>query len=114
MRQPQRQDHFAVRGGAEGVNAIELLADRLVVVDFAVYRQRLPATLAEDRLRAGIDIDDCQALVCQDGLGRGVYPAPVRAAVAHQPRLAQRHLPNYFQILAQVQHAENRAHPRIP
>ncbi len=80
----QRQDHFTVGAGLEGIAVAQLLAQRLVVVNFAVDRQNVGVRSVVQRLSAVVDVDDRQAFVSQNGFVAGVNAGPIRAAVAHQ------------------------------
>lgn len=54
----QRQNDFTVRAGLERVAVTVLGAQRLVVVNLTVNRQRVRFFLVIQRLCTGIDVDD--------------------------------------------------------
>ena len=80
----QRQDHFTVGAGLEGIAVAQLLAQRLVVVNFAVDRQNVGVRSVVQWLSAVVDVDDRQAFVSQNGLVAGLNAGPILAALAHQ------------------------------
>ena len=60
---------------------VEALAQDLVVVNFAVDGEGDGFVIGEDGLGAGVDADDREAFMDEDGVVGGVVAAPVRAAV---------------------------------
>lgn len=110
----QRVEHLAVRACREVVAAG--IAQRRVVVDLAVHREREAAVARPQRLRTRARIDDRQPLVRQDRALVRVHPAPVRPAVPLARRQIQRLPAKRGKRVArlQVEHSENRTHGGWP
>jgi len=68
----QRQDHFTVRAGLEGVAVAVLGAQRLMVIDFTVDSQRVRFFLVIQRLCTGVDVNNRQTFVSQNRFVAGV------------------------------------------
>ncbi len=68
----QRQDHFTVRTGLEGVAVAVLGAQRLMVIDFTVNSQRVRFFLVIQRLCTGVDVNNRQTFVSQNRFVAGV------------------------------------------
>ena len=68
----QRQDHFTVGTGLERVAIAVFGAQRLMVVDFTVYRQRVRFFLVIQRLCTGVDVNNGQTFVSQNRFIAGV------------------------------------------
>ena len=103
----QRQDHFTVRTGLEGVTVAVLGAQRLMVIDFTVDSQRVCFFLVIQRLRTGVDVNNGQPFVCQDGFIAGVNAGPVRAAMAHQAGQFECLFTQFACVSFNIQYAKN-------
>lgn len=78
----QRDDDFAVAVGFEIVWALELLAQDSVVVDFSIDGQGNGALVVDQWLGAGVDADDAQALMAEDGVVASPVAGPVGPTVS--------------------------------
>ena len=79
-------DHLGVAlRGERWPRALQLRAQLAVVVDLAVQDDDDRAVLVEDRLVAGLEVDDAQALDAEARAPAMMEPARVRAAVL-EPR----------------------------
>ena len=68
----ERQNHFTVRPGLEGVAVAVLGAQCLMVIDFTVNSQRVRFFLVIQRLCTGVDVYDRQTFVSQNRFITGV------------------------------------------
>src|SRR5690348_5797933 len=82
----EMQDNFRVRGGAELVPRVELLAEIAIVVDLAVKGDREAAVLVRERLVAAGKVDDAQPAVRDSKIAVEVKSFVVRPAMRHAVR----------------------------
>ena len=106
----QREDNFAVGTGLELIAIAVLSAQRLVVINFTVNRQDMRFLHVVQRLSTGVDVDDGQTFVCQNGVITGVNTRPVRAAMAHQTRQFQGFFTQFNCVSFNIEYAKNRTH----
>ena len=106
----QREDHFTVGTGLELIAIAIFGAQRLVVVDFTVDRQRMGFLLVIERLGAGVDVDDRQTFVGENRFIAGINAGPVRSAVAHQAGKFQCLFTQFACVSFDIQYAKNRTH----
>ena len=106
----EREDHLAVRTGAEVVLAGQLAPQFAVVVDLAVDGQHQPAVGAVKGLPARLRVDDREAFVREHGARAAVDARPIGPSMPDFSRHPQHLRTQVLTVSSDFEHSDKAAH----